>query len=134
MTRIQATLAASAAILVNLASVPAWTEEEAEPSLPYRDGPLGAIDAGAYADLLLERGNPLEDACILSDYEGIGEKSCVSGSLVSQLRGGWRAQLLQGIRDVGGRIAANGVSCVGDSAPDATDHDSDSKQEHDGVS
>ena len=37
--------------------------------LPYRDGPLGEISAGAYADLLIVQGNPLRDVSILGDYE-----------------------------------------------------------------
>jgi imidazolonepropionase-like amidohydrolase len=36
---------------------------------PYRAGPLGVIEAGAYADILLVEGNPLEDATLLADYE-----------------------------------------------------------------
>jgi imidazolonepropionase-like amidohydrolase len=36
---------------------------------PYREGALGVIEAGAYADLLLVEGNPLEDATLLADYE-----------------------------------------------------------------
>jgi imidazolonepropionase-like amidohydrolase len=36
---------------------------------PYREGPLGVIRKGAYADILLVEGNPLEDVTILSDYE-----------------------------------------------------------------
>ena len=28
---------------------------------PYREGPLGVIEVGAYADVLLVEGNPLED-------------------------------------------------------------------------
>ena len=39
------------------------------PRNPYPDGPLGVIEPGAYADLLLVKGNPLEDASILEDYE-----------------------------------------------------------------
>ena len=35
----------------------------------YRDGPLGVIRKGAYADLLLIDGNPLEDIKILADPE-----------------------------------------------------------------
>jgi imidazolonepropionase-like amidohydrolase len=34
---------------------------------PYPDGPLGVITAGAYADILLVDGNPLEDVSILGD-------------------------------------------------------------------
>lgn len=36
---------------------------------PYREGPLGVIQKGAYADLLLIDGNPLEDVTLLADYE-----------------------------------------------------------------
>jgi imidazolonepropionase-like amidohydrolase len=35
------------------------------PRNPYRDGPLGVIEEGAYADLLLVDGNPLEDITVL---------------------------------------------------------------------
>ncbi len=35
---------------------------------PYTAGPLGVIEQGAYADLLLVEGNPVEDAEILVDY------------------------------------------------------------------
>ena len=36
---------------------------------PYPDGPLGVIEEGAYADLLLVDGDPLSDASILEDYQ-----------------------------------------------------------------
>lgn len=36
---------------------------------PYTEGPLGVIKEGAYADLLLVDGNPLEDVRVLEDYE-----------------------------------------------------------------
>ncbi len=36
---------------------------------PYKDGPLGVITEGAYADLLLVDGNPLEDIHLLEDPE-----------------------------------------------------------------
>jgi imidazolonepropionase-like amidohydrolase len=36
---------------------------------PYRDGPLGVIEVGAYADMILVEGNPLEDVAVLADYE-----------------------------------------------------------------
>jgi len=39
------------------------------PRNPYQDGPLGVIKEGAYADLLIVEGNPLEDVRILEDYE-----------------------------------------------------------------
>ena len=29
--------------------------------MPYKDGPLGMIEEGAYADIILVDGNPLED-------------------------------------------------------------------------
>ncbi len=34
---------------------------------PYQDGPLGVVEEGAYADLLLVDGNPLEDILLLAD-------------------------------------------------------------------
>ena len=36
---------------------------------PYPDGPLGVIEPGAYADILLIKGNPLKDISILTRYE-----------------------------------------------------------------
>jgi imidazolonepropionase-like amidohydrolase len=33
---------------------------------PYKEGKLGVIEAGAYADLLLVNGNPLEDISLLA--------------------------------------------------------------------
>ena len=36
---------------------------------PYRAGKLGVIEEGAYADLLLVSGNPLEDISILTNPE-----------------------------------------------------------------
>jgi hypothetical protein len=33
---------------------------------PYRDGPLGVIQEGAYADMLIVDGNSLEDISILT--------------------------------------------------------------------
>jgi imidazolonepropionase-like amidohydrolase len=36
---------------------------------PYKDGPLGVIEEGAYADLLIVDGNPLEDILLLTDPE-----------------------------------------------------------------
>jgi imidazolonepropionase-like amidohydrolase len=35
------------------------------PRNPYQDGPLGVIEEGAYADLLLVDGNPLEDITVI---------------------------------------------------------------------
>jgi imidazolonepropionase-like amidohydrolase len=39
------------------------------PRNPYPDGPLGVLVEGAYADLLIVEGNPLEDVTLLEDYE-----------------------------------------------------------------
>ena len=36
---------------------------------PYQDGPLGVIETGAYADLLIVDGNPLKDITLLADPE-----------------------------------------------------------------
>jgi imidazolonepropionase-like amidohydrolase len=36
---------------------------------PYRDGPLGVITEGAYADMLLVDGNPLEDVSVMTDWK-----------------------------------------------------------------
>jgi imidazolonepropionase-like amidohydrolase len=35
---------------------------------PYKDGPIGVIKEGAYADMVLLDGNPLEDITVLRDY------------------------------------------------------------------
>jgi len=40
------------------------------PRHPYREGPLGVIADGAYADLILVDGNPLEDLDVLADPQG----------------------------------------------------------------
>lgn len=39
------------------------------PRHPYKEGPLGVIKAGAYADLILVDGNPLEDLSLVADAE-----------------------------------------------------------------
>nr|WP_315157826.1 amidohydrolase family protein [uncultured Flavobacterium sp.] len=36
---------------------------------PYREGKLGVIEEGAYADMILIEGNPLKDLKLLADYE-----------------------------------------------------------------
>jgi imidazolonepropionase-like amidohydrolase len=36
---------------------------------PYREGKLGVIEEGAYADLLLVDGNPLKDLTVMEDYD-----------------------------------------------------------------
>ena len=35
---------------------------------PYREGPLGVIKEGAYADMLLVDGNPVEDVSVMADW------------------------------------------------------------------
>lgn len=41
------------------------------PLNPYTDGPLGVIEAGAYADILLIDGNPIENLLLLADNANI---------------------------------------------------------------
>jgi len=36
---------------------------------PYREGPIGVIEVGAYADMIVVEGNPLEDVTVLGDYD-----------------------------------------------------------------
>jgi len=36
---------------------------------PYTDGPLGVIEEGAYADMLIIDGNPIDDIMVMLDYE-----------------------------------------------------------------
>jgi imidazolonepropionase-like amidohydrolase len=43
--------------------------EMSGPRHPYREGPLGVIKEGAYADILLVNGNPLEDLDLVADAE-----------------------------------------------------------------
>jgi imidazolonepropionase-like amidohydrolase len=56
-------------ILKQATSINARLLELTGPRNPYPDGPLGVIEPGAYADLLIVDGNPLEDVRILEDYE-----------------------------------------------------------------
>ncbi len=44
--------------------------ELAGPRHPYQQGPLGVLEPGAYADLILVDGNPLEDIDLMKDPEG----------------------------------------------------------------
>ena len=39
------------------------------PKNPYKEGPLGVIEVGAYADMILVDGNPLEDVAVLADFD-----------------------------------------------------------------
>jgi imidazolonepropionase-like amidohydrolase len=36
---------------------------------PYKEGKLGVIEEGAYADLILVDGNPLKDLNVMVDYD-----------------------------------------------------------------
>ncbi len=54
-----------------LKSATLWGGEVAAmtgPNNPYPQGPLGVIREGAYADLLLVNGNPLDDPALLADH------------------------------------------------------------------
>ena len=39
------------------------------PKNPYKEGTLGVIEVGAYADMILVEGNPLEDVSVVADYK-----------------------------------------------------------------
>ena len=56
-------------ILKQATSVNAELFAMSGPRNPYQEGALGIVQAGAYADLLLVDGNPLEDITLLHDYE-----------------------------------------------------------------
>ncbi|WP_224484428.1 amidohydrolase family protein [Robertkochia aurantiaca] len=43
--------------------------EMSGPRHPYQDGPLGVVKEGAYADLVIVDGNPLEDLDLVADPE-----------------------------------------------------------------
>jgi imidazolonepropionase-like amidohydrolase len=49
----------------NAAIVLGWTGE----MNPYKDGTLGVIEEGAYADVILVDGNPLDDITLIRDYK-----------------------------------------------------------------
>ena len=46
---------------------------------PYREGPIGIIEVGAYADMILVDGNPLDDVSMLADYDAMLENWCIGG-------------------------------------------------------
>ena len=56
-------------ILKQATSVNAKLLELTGPRNPYKDGPLGVIAEGAYADLLILKKNPLKNIRVLEDYE-----------------------------------------------------------------
>jgi imidazolonepropionase-like amidohydrolase len=43
--------------------------EMSGPRHPYKKGPLGVIKEGAYADIILVNGNPLENLDLVADAE-----------------------------------------------------------------
>ena len=51
----------------NTSSAAKWLAKSGTKN-PYREGALGVIKEGAYADLLLVEGNPLEDISIMADW------------------------------------------------------------------
>ena len=52
----------------NTSSTAKWLAKSG-PKNPYKEGALGVIEVGAYADLLLVEGNPLEDVNVIADYK-----------------------------------------------------------------
>ena len=56
-------------ILKQATSTNAKLLELTGPRNPYKDGPLGVIKEGAYADLLILKKNPIEDIRVLEDYK-----------------------------------------------------------------
>ncbi|MEH6593466.1 MAG: amidohydrolase family protein [Halioglobus sp.] len=56
-------------IMIQATRIGAELIEMSGPRNRYREGPLGVIQEGAYADLVLIDGNPLEDVTILSKPE-----------------------------------------------------------------
>jgi imidazolonepropionase-like amidohydrolase len=52
----------------NTSSAARWLAKSGSKN-PYREGPLGVIEVGAYADMILVDGNPLEDVAVLVDYD-----------------------------------------------------------------
>ena len=56
-------------VLKQLTSIAGEMLAMSGPRNPYKAGPLGVIQEGAYADILLVDGNPLEGTEILVDHE-----------------------------------------------------------------
>ena len=52
----------------NTSSAAKWLAKSG-PKNPYKEGTLGVIEEGAYADMLLVEGSPLEDVAVLADYK-----------------------------------------------------------------
>ena len=52
----------------NTSSAAKWLAKSGTKN-PYREGPLGVIKEGAYADMLLVEGNPVKDVTIMADWK-----------------------------------------------------------------
>jgi imidazolonepropionase-like amidohydrolase len=52
----------------NTSHAAAWLAKSGAKN-PYKEGPLGVIVEGAYADMILVDGNPLEDVAVLANYD-----------------------------------------------------------------
>ena len=65
----RAKLFSSAQVMIQATSIGAELVELSGERNRFREGPLGVIEPGAYADLVIVEGNPLKDVTILSDPE-----------------------------------------------------------------
>jgi imidazolonepropionase-like amidohydrolase len=52
----------------NTSSAARWLAKSGTKN-PYREGPLGVIKEGAYADMLLVEGNPVKDVAVMADWK-----------------------------------------------------------------
>jgi imidazolonepropionase-like amidohydrolase len=52
----------------NTSSAAKWLAKSGTKN-PYREGPLGVIEEGAYADMLLVEGNPVADVTVMADWK-----------------------------------------------------------------
>ena len=52
----------------NTSSAAKWLAKSGTKN-PYREGPLGVIKEGAYADILLVEGNPVKDVTVMADWK-----------------------------------------------------------------
>jgi imidazolonepropionase-like amidohydrolase len=52
----------------NTSSAARWLAKSGTKN-PYREGPLGVIKEGAYADILLVEGNPVKDVAVMADWK-----------------------------------------------------------------
>jgi imidazolonepropionase-like amidohydrolase len=68
----------------NAATVLSWTGG----MNPYKYGTLGVIEEGAYADMILVDGNPLEDLTLIRDYENNFQVIMKDGQIWKNTLGG----------------------------------------------